>query len=87
MPQRMEVICESAGRKYSDAYNMKKAKFSYWLDHNHLMEIEREKFDKWINIQNSVSSLENLYIGGVVDRRRKAETQLDKLYSIVGDEK
>ena len=87
MPQRMEAICESAGRKYSDAYNMKKAKFSYWLDDNHLTKINKYQFNEWIgNVEKNgclafydMVNIPNGELGDLI----KTGKELDKLYEIV----
>lgn len=91
IPQRMEAFCESAGRKFSDAYNMKKAKFSYWLNHNHLTKINKYQFNEWMGNAEQNGSLAfydlvNIPNGELGDLIKTGE-ELDKLYEIVGREK
>lgn len=85
IPKRIKVACENYIEKENkDIFNKSNARFSYSLENNHLTDISKKQFDKWIEndkITNSLSS----YTGDSDVQKIKSGKELDNLYLIIGE--
>lgn len=84
IPQRIKDLCESERTEFSKDYKMNSISFVYWLEHNHLTNIDKDKFNKWIEY-GSQNNRQYLYSNSFIDNKIKPGAQLDRLYEIVGE--